>query len=236
MTGDLAGELDRLDKAATAKPWRSGMDNEIKGPGQLMVITADLGDETDYGPTAVLWLGDADAAFIVWARNHTDEIKAAFAQAGTWRQGYDQGRAVTRAEREHQRWRAEKAEAERDRLRATVQQMVEELRTGDASDGHHTHNELYEYRLLYNAHAARGWLAAGIKVVKSWKHSDGQQCFGGGWFVVVADLPTGQISNHYEAYDWDLFDVPEVDQAPEWDGHTPEDAADRLRAALNGGE
>lgn len=100
------------------------------------------------------------------------------------------------------------------------------------ADEHHTMDELYEYRMLYNAHAARGWLAAGISVVKSWKHSDGEECFGGGWFIVVATLPTGQVSNHYAAEHWDLFDVPEVDRPLTYDGHTPADAAARLRAAL----
>lgn len=99
-------------------------------------------------------------------------------------------------------------------------------------DGYHTHAELYRYRMLYNAHAAKGWLAAGVPVVKSWRHSDGVECFGGGWFIVTATLPSGQVSNHYEAADWDLFHVPEVDRAPEWDGHTPADAADRLAADL----
>lgn len=99
-------------------------------------------------------------------------------------------------------------------------------------DGYHTHEELYEYRMLYNAHAARGWLAAGIPVVKSWRHSDGELCFGGGWFVVYATLPAGQVSNHYKTEFWDLFDVPEVDLAPEYDDHTPAEAARRLRADL----
>ena len=99
-------------------------------------------------------------------------------------------------------------------------------------DGYHTHEELYEYRMLYNAHAARGWLAEGVPVVKSWRHSDGELCFGGGWFVVTADLPAGQVSNHYKAEFWGLFDVPEVGLPPEYDGHTPAEAADRLRADL----
>lgn len=106
--------------------------------------------------------------------------------------------------------------------------------TGQISDGHHTFNDLYEYRMLYNAHAAHGWVAAGIPVVKSWRHHDGQECFGGGWFIVTAQLPTGQVSNHYPAQDWDLFDIPEVETAPEWDGHTPIDAANRLRDAMKG--
>jgi len=83
--------------------------------------------------------------------------------------------------------------------------------------------------MLYNAHAAHGWLAAGIPVVKSWKHSDGEPCFGGGWFIVTATLPAGQVSNHYEAKHWGLFRVPEVELPPKYDGHTPQDAAMRLR-------
>lgn len=106
--------------------------------------------------------------------------------------------------------------------------------TGQTSDGHHTFDELYDYRMLYNAHAAHGWLAAGIPVVKSWRHSDGEECFGGGWFIVTATLPTGQVSNHYREQYWDLFQVPDEEVAPEYDGHTPEIAANRLRSYLEG--
>lgn len=118
-------------------------------------------------------------------------------------------------------------------------EIVDNLRRGqehlaDQRDEYHTMDELYEYRMLYNAHAAHGWLVAGIPVVKSWRHSDGELCFGGGWFVVVATLPTGQVSNHYAAEHWNLFSVPEVALPPEYDGHTPTEAADRLRAALTG--
>lgn len=107
----------------------------------------------------------------------------------------------------------------------------EETDAGQISDGYHTFDELYEYRMLYNAHAATGWVAAGYPVVKSWRHSDGELCFGGGWFIVTAELPSGQVSNHYAAEHWELFTVPEVELPPEYDGHTPQDAADRLRAA-----
>jgi hypothetical protein len=113
-----------------------------------------------------------------------------------------------------------------------LEALREQLARGEASDGYHTHRELYEYRMLYNAHAARGWLASGYPVVKSWRHSDGERCFGGGWFIVVASLPTGQVSNHYSEEHWSLFDVPEVARPPEYDGHTPADAAERLRCAL----
>lgn len=100
-------------------------------------------------------------------------------------------------------------------------------------DDYHKMSEIYEYRMLYNAHAANEWAKHGTyPVVKSWKHSDGELCFGGGWFVVVAELPTGQVSNHYRELYWELFKVPEVEFAPEYDGHTPEMAAYRLFDAL----
>lgn len=39
----------------------------------------------------------------------------------------------------------------------------------------------------------------------------------------MAELPTGQISNHYEMKDWDLFNIPEKEKANMWDGHSPQD-------------
>ena len=105
---------------------------------------------------------------------------------------------------------------------------------GEISDGYHTFNELYYYRMLYNAaffnRLPKEW------VHKSKKHHDGEECFGGGWFIVMAQLPTGQISNHYELKDWDLFQIPEKETADMWDGHTPQEAAERLHKYLLGNQ
>ena len=104
---------------------------------------------------------------------------------------------------------------------------------GNISDGYHTFNELYEYRLLYNASMFNELAKQGLyDVHKSKRHSDGEECFGGGWFIVQAQLPTGQISNHYEMKDWDLFQIPEKEKANPYDGHTPHDVAKRLREFL----
>lgn len=119
-------------------------------------------------------------------------------------------------------------------LARAVIELTDKLESGEASDGYHTHNELYEYRMLYHAHAVRHWLACGYPVTKSWNHADGEPCFGGGWFIVTAQLPAGQVSNHYAAKDWTLFEVPEVERPTEWDGHTAQEAAARIRTALNG--
>ena len=101
---------------------------------------------------------------------------------------------------------------------------------GEVSDGYHTFNELYDFRLAYNAALFNEWGAQGkYNVQRSIKHSDGEYCFGGGWFIVVADTPCGQISNHYEIKHWDLFyDVPKVDIPMPYDGHTANNSLERL--------
>ena len=116
---------------------------------------------------------------------------------------------------------------------------------GDLSDGYHTYKELYEFRKVYNAALFNEWAenletssdfgqalfnVPKYNVHKSWRHSDGELCFGGGWFIVSAMLPTGLISNHCKAEDWDLFRVPEVEKALyEFDGHTSQDVLNRLK-------
>jgi hypothetical protein len=103
------------------------------------------------------------------------------------------------------------------------------LVTGETSDGYHTFNELYGYRKAFNALLFNEWASRGLyDVHKSWHHSDGEPCFGGGWFIVVAQMPAGQVSNHYKAEDWPLFQVPERERGAEWDGHTPQIALTRL--------
>ena len=92
------------------------------------------------------------------------------------------------------------------------------------SDGYHTFKELYDFRVVYNAALFNEWgnnLSRNPKwsndetglepatlpkynVHKSWRHFDGELCFGGGWFIVSAMLPTGLISNHYKAQCWNF--------------------------------
>src|SRR5690606_26476082 len=114
-----------------------------------------------------------------------------------------------------------------------INKAISELPTkGGISDGYHTFDELYEFRKVYNASLFNEWAGDDVKydVHKSWKHNDGELCFGGGWFIVVAVLPDGQISNHYEATDWDLFKIPETETAKyPFDGHSGEDVLARLR-------
>lgn len=91
---------------------------------------------------------------------------------------------------------------------------------GEMSDGYHTFNGLYYQRMvlfaaLVKAHKDKAW--------KSWKHEDGESCFGGGWFIVGIDTPEGSYTYHYKEKDWDMFDCMELPVSKHWDGHTEKD-------------
>lgn len=91
---------------------------------------------------------------------------------------------------------------------------------GEMSDGYHTFNGLYYQRMvlfsaLVNAYNDKAW--------KSWKHEDGEPCFGGGWFIVGIDTPQGRYTYHYEDKYWNWFECQELPVAKHWDGHTEED-------------
>lgn len=98
------------------------------------------------------------------------------------------------------------------------------------SDGFHTFNELYDFRLLYNA-CFFNTIAnkAECHVHKSKRHHDGELCFDGKFFIVTAYLNGKQISNHYEIKHWDLFKCEEQEVADVWDGHTPNDVKLRMQ-------
>lgn len=96
------------------------------------------------------------------------------------------------------------------------------------SDGYHTFGELYESRCVLTAAFFNLLAKSGVETCKSWRHADGELCFGGGWFVVYANLPTGQISFHYPEKDWERFILPETQKGFAWDGHTTSDVHDRI--------
>jgi hypothetical protein len=101
----------------------------------------------------------------------------------------------------------------------------------NTSDGYHTFKELYDFRRVYNAVLFNEWARQGkYNVHKSTKHYDGEDCFGGGWFIVVASLPDGDISNHYEMKHWDEFNCEVREKGKKWDGHTAQDVLARLQA------
>lgn len=103
----------------------------------------------------------------------------------------------------------------------------------NATDGYHSFKELYEYRKMYNALIFNEWAVQNMySVHKSFTHADGELCFDGKYFVVVAELPAGQVTNHYEIKDWELFQLPIKSKANVWDGHSPQVAVERLEAFI----
>lgn len=96
---------------------------------------------------------------------------------------------------------------------------------GELSDGFHTFNGLYEQRMILFAALVKAYKD---KAWKSYRHEDGEWCFGGGWFIVGIDTPEGSYTYHYENKYWDMFDCIDLPRAKHWDGHTEADAETRL--------
>ena len=94
--------------------------------------------------------------------------------------------------------------------------------------------ELYDFRLTYNALLFNNWNKYDeYEVYKSKKHHDGELCIDGEYFIVVAILPSGQVTNHYHIKDWDLFKIPVYDKVKdEFDGHTSKDVLQRLKKEI----
>lgn len=86
------------------------------------------------------------------------------------------------------------------------------------SDGYHTFDELYFHRMvlfsiILNQNQDVSW--------KSKKHSDGTMY--DNYFICGIKTPEGQYTYHYDLKYWSHFNVKELEYAPEYDGHKPED-------------
>lgn len=115
---------------------------------------------------------------------------------------------------------------------ARIEEMEESIELGTVSDGYHTFHELYSFRRCFNALLFNEWASQGkYDVHKSQKHSDGTM-FDGGYFIVVAQLPTGQISNHYKMKHWEEFKIPEREFAAQWDRHASTGSLERMEQML----
>ena len=99
---------------------------------------------------------------------------------------------------------------------------------GEVSDGYHTFNGLYYQRMVLFAALVK---QNKDKAWKSLRHEDGELCFGGGWFIVGIDTPSGSYTYHYEDNFWSMFDCQELPVAKHWDGHTEKDVTRLLSLA-----
>lgn len=96
--------------------------------------------------------------------------------------------------------------------------------SGETSDGYHTFDELYHHRaalfsVICNARPDLAW--------KSKLHDTGDMFEG--MFIVGINTPDGQATYHYDIDPyWNMFDVPSLGRAPKWDGHSPDEAINRI--------
>lgn len=114
-----------------------------------------------------------------------------------------------------------------------INHQIKDLKvdTNKISDGYHTFKELYDHRIalfitLCNFLYSR-FRSEDETPWKSKKHHDGTMF--DGWFIAGIGKAKGkQISYHLPIEVWDKLRVVAYDTAPEWDGHTPNDAMERL--------
>lgn len=105
-----------------------------------------------------------------------------------------------------------------------INELAEENKMGDISDGCHTFNELYHHRavlfaVICNSYRELAW--------KSKLHDTGDMY--DGKFIVGIETHEGQATYHYDIDPyWDIFKVKELPKAPRWDGHTPDEAIRRI--------
>lgn len=94
-------------------------------------------------------------------------------------------------------------------------------RIGEISDGSHSFNELYMHRTVLfatvcNMNKEISW--------KSWEHHHEENFpMYEDYFIVGINTPDGQYSYHCHKEWWDIFEIPELEEAPKFDGHMPDD-------------
>lgn len=109
-----------------------------------------------------------------------------------------------------------------DFIQDFIDQNKQKIKIGQISDGYHTFDELYYHRMVLfsvicNAFKEKAW--------KSKLHADGTMYKD--YFIVGVTTAKGDYTYHYDLKYWDMFNVKELPNAPEWDGHQPKDI-DRL--------
>lgn len=118
----------------------------------------------------------------------------------------------------------ESYECIRDEFVGHITAMLRNEINGETSDGYHTFNELYHHRavlfsVIVRDHQNIAW--------KARKHHDGTMY--DDMFIVGVETPDGQATYHYDLDPyWGMFDCEEREFAPEWDGHTPDEAIERI--------
>ncbi len=101
------------------------------------------------------------------------------------------------------------------------------ISTKNISDGYHTFEELYYQRtvllsIICNTNPNISW--------KSKKHFDEENDpMFEGYFIIGINTPTGEATYHIKLKYWEMFDVPEIEHAPKYDGYSSDEVLKRLQ-------
>ena len=105
------------------------------------------------------------------------------------------------------------------------------ISTKDISDVYHTFRQLYNHRtilfaIVCNAYPDISW--------KSKKHFDEENdpMFNGD-FIAGINTPEGTATYHMKLEYWDLFNIPEIEQAYPYDGHNSDEDLKRLVSLIS---
>ena len=121
-----------------------------------------------------------------------------------------------------------------------IQKLIEQLPEPQkdlVSDGYHSFKELYDHRIkLFVAlcNVLENWDTEIGHPSQCWKsklHSDGTMF--DGWFIAgIGTEPWKTLTYHLPMSEWENMDIPEIDNAPEWDGHNSDDVLRLLSEPL----
>ena len=116
-----------------------------------------------------------------------------------------------------------------DDINQQIKEMKENGHSADnISDTYHTFGELYHHRAILFATICNTKQFNGL-AWKSKQHDDPNQPMYEGMFIVGIETPDGQATYHYDIDPyWDYFQVKELERAPKYDGHTPDEAIRRI--------
>ncbi len=101
-----------------------------------------------------------------------------------------------------------------------------EISTNEIFDGHHTFGDVYRHRIilfcaLCNLLPDISW--------KSRKHFDDENdSMFDGMFIAGINTPQGVATYHVKLQYWDLFNIPEIERAPKYDGYSSEEVIPRI--------
>ena len=94
-------------------------------------------------------------------------------------------------------------------------------------NSNHTIQEVFDLKVLYHAAFFNLLYQEGrYAVTKSKQHDN--TLYKDKYFIVQAELPTGDISDYYEYEYWRLFCIPELEEANKSDRHTMNEVLIRL--------